>query len=269
MKAYKVFNSDWTCLGFKYEIGKSYKIDGELKICENGFHACKQLIDCFNYYSFNPENKVAEVELNGKIQETDDKIVGEQINIIKELSWHEVLDIVNVGSNNTGYRNSGDRNSGDRNSGKCNSGDHNSGDRNSGNRNSGNRNSGVSNSGDNNSGNWNTGDNNSGNWNTGDNNSGYLNTGNWNSCDFETGFFNSTQSRYIRVFNKKCLKSTWSKADKPSFIYLLQLGNNDDTYKEAWQKVWDSATEKDKQLLYALPNFNWKVFTEITGIEEE
>lgn len=38
-------------------------------------------------------------------------------------------------------------------------------------------------------------------------------------------------------------------------------------YKEAWLKAWNSATEEDKQLLYALPNFDAEVFKEISGID--
>ena len=39
------------------------------------------------------------------------------------------------------------------------------------------------------------------------------------------------------------------------------------TYQEAWANAWAEATEEDKQLLYALPNFNSEVFKEITGID--
>lgn len=27
MKGYKVFNSDWTCRGFQYDVGQVYEID--------------------------------------------------------------------------------------------------------------------------------------------------------------------------------------------------------------------------------------------------
>ena len=52
IKAYKVFNPDMTCRGFQYEVGKEYEAKGKIIICENGFHACEKLSDCFNYYSF-------------------------------------------------------------------------------------------------------------------------------------------------------------------------------------------------------------------------
>ena len=67
LRAFKVFNPDWTCKGFQYEIGKTYKIEGEPSMCESGFHACKKVSDCFSYYSFDPKNKVSEVELSGVI----------------------------------------------------------------------------------------------------------------------------------------------------------------------------------------------------------
>lgn len=50
MKGYKVFKHDWTCRDFQYEVGKTYKHDGPLKICRSGFHFCRNVDDCFNYY---------------------------------------------------------------------------------------------------------------------------------------------------------------------------------------------------------------------------
>ncbi len=207
MKAYKVFNSNWTCRGYQYEVGQKYTMEGKPELCERGFHACLKLSDCFNYYNFNPRNKVAEVDIFGFIKgHTGDKLVGTGIAIVCELSWHEVLDLANSGHSNSGHRNSGDRNSGDSNSGDSNSGhsnsghrnsgDSNSGHRNSGHSNSGHRNSGHRNSGDSNSGHSNSGHRNSGDWNSGDrnsgdSNSGHRNSGDWNSGDWNSGHRNS------------------------------------------------------------------------------
>lgn len=33
IKGYKVFNPDWTCRGFQYEVGKTFKHDGNIKMC--------------------------------------------------------------------------------------------------------------------------------------------------------------------------------------------------------------------------------------------
>jgi hypothetical protein len=201
--AYKVFDPDWTCKGFKFAIGKTYKHEGKVKICQSGFHACTFAGDCFSYYSFIPTNKVAEVRVWGETDENDGdtKLCGSQIEIVREIAWPELLTLANLGKDNTGHSNTGDRNSGDSNSGDRNSGDSNSGswnsgswnsgDSNSGSWNSGDSNSGYRNSGDRNSGSWNSGDRNSGDSNSGDRNSGSWNSGSWNSGDRNSGDSNS------------------------------------------------------------------------------
>ena len=130
VKGYKVFNPDWTCRGFQYEVGKIFEMDIEPSCCDIGFHFCKKASDCFNYYSFDPRNKVAEVTALGLVDNSrdGDKSCTNKIRIDRELTWHEVLDLVNSGKGCTGLCNSGDWNSGNRNSGNRNSGDWNSGD---------------------------------------------------------------------------------------------------------------------------------------------
>jgi len=213
VKGYKVFNPDFTAKeqGFQYAENTEFKHNGEIKICNSGFHFCINAGDCFFYYSFDTKNIVCEVEGRGEIQthEDDSKVCTDILFVGRRLSWDEVLKLANQGSNNTGHSNSGNRNSGnwnsgdsnsgnsnsgDSNSGNRNSGDSNSGNRNSGDSNSGNRNSGYRNSGDWNSGNWNSGDSNSGNSNSGNRNSGYRNSGNWNSGDSNSGNRNSGDS---------------------------------------------------------------------------
>lgn len=198
MKGYKVFNPDWTCRGFQYEVGKTFEEDVTPVCCDKGFHFCTKLVDCFGYYPFNPENKVAEVEALGDIDTNNDdsKCSTNKIKIVRELNWHEVLDLVNLGKACTGLCNSGNCNSGSRNSGDCNTGNWNSGSRNSGDCNSGSCNtgdwnSGNRNSGDCNSGRHNTGHHNSGNGNSGDYNSGCHNAGDYNAGDCNSGDFNS------------------------------------------------------------------------------
>ena len=128
MKGYKVFNSDWTCLGFQYEVGKTYEMDAtEIRLCNNGFHFCERLIDCFSYYGFYPENKVAEVEALGAILTDGTKFCTNKIRIIREIDWCEVLNFVNIGKDCTGYGNTGSLNSGCWNSNERNAGSWNSG----------------------------------------------------------------------------------------------------------------------------------------------
>ena len=124
MRGYKVFNPDMTCRGFQYEVGETYKHKGKLSLCRSGFHFCLNPADCFNYYNFDSSNKVCEVECDDVSEEVleDSKRVCSSIRIVRELSWHEVLELVNTGNNNTGLNNSGNRNSGNGNSGNGNSG---------------------------------------------------------------------------------------------------------------------------------------------------
>lgn len=50
IKGYKMFNADWTCRNFKYEVGKTYTYKGSISLCSKGFHFCKKLTQCFEFY---------------------------------------------------------------------------------------------------------------------------------------------------------------------------------------------------------------------------
>ncbi len=41
------------------------------------------------------------------------------------------------------------------------------------------------------------------------------------------------------------------------------------SYKEAWKEYWNRASEEDKKWFINLPNFDAKIFEEITGINVE
>src|SRR3990167_4475529 len=68
--AYKGFGPDWTCRGFKYELGKTYTHDGALSLCNSGFHACEAPLDVWNYYPPHSGNIAATVELGEPLAET-------------------------------------------------------------------------------------------------------------------------------------------------------------------------------------------------------
>ena len=267
IKGYKVFNPDWTCRGFQYEVGKTFTHNGDIKICEAGFHFCEKAADCFKFYNFNPDNKIAEVEAIGKIISSDYKSVTDRIVIVRELSWHEVLDLVNTGNNCTGYENSGDYNSGN-----CNSGDYNSGNRNSGECNSGYENSGDYNSGDYNSGNYNSGDYNSGDYNSGNCNSGNYNSGDYNSGNFSTGFFNSINTPTY-AFNKplSCSREEFcnNKGLRAMFFKHSAYNDTDEplNFKAACRLTWSRLRDDERESVKRLPNFDAKIFEEITGIK--
>ena len=88
--AYKAFNSNFSCRGFQYEVGKKYHITGDLKICKNGFHACKDLINTFNYYSME-NSRFAIVKLWGDVLYEDNKMCASDIEIVEELPLKDIV----------------------------------------------------------------------------------------------------------------------------------------------------------------------------------
>ena len=178
------------------------------------------------------------------------------LKIIRELTWHEVLDLVNTGKDNTGKKNTGDRNAGNRNTG-----DWNTGNRNTGNRNTGNR-----------------------------------NTGDWNSVDFSTGCFNTKEEkirlfnkrsnwtyrdwRYSSARDLMCdcpyTKTVWinekymtdsEKEENPTWKCsggYLKINEVTDEDRQAW---WDNLDDEEQEEIKSLPNFDKEIFKEITGIE--
>ena len=239
MKGFKVFNSDWTCRGFQFEVGKTFTEDVTPVCCDRGFHFCTKAADCFRYYSFDPDNKVAEVEALGDIDTNNDdsKCSTNKIHIIREITWQEVLDLVNLGKACTGLCNSGD----------CNSGD----------------------------------------WNSGD----------WNKTCFSNGCFN-TESPKIFLFNKP---SDWTYQDwlNSDARYILMncpsnviawVWDDDMTDEEKEQHPeysvtggflkhieketgrqmwWDGLSDRKKDIVMQLPNFDKDIFKEIIGITVE
>ena len=288
MKGYKVFNGNWTCRGFKYEVGGIYEIKESPECCRVGFHFCKKLKDCFNYYTFDPINKVAIVEALGEIDENsvDSKVCTNKIKIVEELTWHDVLDLVNTGNYNTGNNNTGGFNSGSFNPGYYNSGNNNTGDFNFGYNNTGSHNIGYKNTGDFNLRDWNTGSHNIGSHNTGD-----FNLSNWN-----TGCFN-TKEQKMYMFDKESsmTRKEWELSNArrilqsiptdrlvwiKEFEMTLEEKEDNPTYKTTGgylktiratdkekQEWYDNLKEEDKKEIKNIPNFDAGIFKEITGIE--
>ena len=305
VKGYKVFNPDWTCKGKQYTCPGTFEEHVNPSVCNVGMHFCKNAADCFSYYDFDPNNHVAEVIAHGTVAEGEDKCATNKLEIVREIPWAEVLEIVNTGKACTGRCNSGNRNSGNCNSGDWNSGNRNSGDWNSGNRNSGdcnsgdwnsgNRNSGDCNSGNRNSGNRNSGNRNSGNRNSGDCNSGNRNSGDWNATSFSNGCFN-TVSPKIYMFNKPT-DWTFEKwfgcraryllnqiEDCPiEYVYLSDMTDEEKaahpeaettggylkerTTADNARKWWAGLSADDRNIIFSLPNFDAAIFKEITGID--
>ena len=270
---FKVFRPDWTCSPNgntkQYTCPGKFEEEGELDVCGHGMHFCQTAADCFNYYSFNSENKVAEVIAYGDVRTDGDKSCTDKLEIVREIPWDEVLRIVNIGKNCTGNRNTGDWNTGNRNTGNRNTGNRNTGNRNTGNRNTGNRNTGNRNTGD---------------WNTGD----------WNKSSFNTGCFN-TEEQKITLFNKPSdiTYNDWLRSDARyllnqipkdvvEWVYEEDMTDEEKaanpTYEttggylkvldesECGQLWWGSLSDRRKEIIKAIPNFDAEIFFQCTGV---
>ena len=90
--AYKGFDKNLQCKGFQFEIGQSYSTDGEIVICERGFHACENPLDVWGYYAPS-DSRFALVELSGDTarHSGDTKIVAAEITIKAEISLPEFI----------------------------------------------------------------------------------------------------------------------------------------------------------------------------------
>ena len=93
--SYKGFDKNMKCRGFQYEVGKEYEMDGEIKCCNRGFHACKSPFEVWDYYDML-NSRFAEVEQTGKIDEEEKstKVCSSHIKIRAEL---KLANIINIG----------------------------------------------------------------------------------------------------------------------------------------------------------------------------
>ena len=245
VKGYKVFRPDWTCdpTGHnpkQYTCPGKFEEEGELDVCGHRMHFCQAAADCFNYYSFNSENKVAEVIAYGEVRTDGDKSCTDKLEIVREIPWDEVLRIVNIGKNCTG---------------RCNTGNWNTGDRNTGN--------------------WNTGD-----WNKSSFNTGCFNTEEqkimlfnkpsdmtyreW--MDSDARYLLNQIPKYVVEWVYEEDMTDAEKAAYPTYKttggYLKILDESERT--QIW---WDGLEDEEKNIIKSIPNFDPDIFRQCTGIE--
>ena len=87
MKVYKGTDKDMRCKGLQYEIGKAVTVDGDVKLCERGLHACEMPLDVLNYYP-PATSRYFVAELDGVTDEKqgDTKRVGNKLALKAELN---------------------------------------------------------------------------------------------------------------------------------------------------------------------------------------
>ena len=250
VKGYKVFNPDWTCKGKQYTCPGTFEEDVNPSVCNVGMHFCKNAADCFRYYDFDPNNHVAEVIAHGTVAEGEDKCATNKLEIVREIPWAEVLEIVNTGKACTGRCNSGNRNSGDCNSGDCNSGDCNSGNRNSGD------------------------------WNKTSFSNGCFNTVSpkiymFNKpTDWTLEHWLNCRARYLLNQIDDCpLEYVWfdsmTDEEKAAHPEAKTTGGylKERTTADNARKWWAGLSADDRNIIFSLPNFDAAIFKEITGID--
>lgn len=238
-----MFGPGWICdpagTPFRYAVGETYEMEEVPIVCKRGFHFCERAVDCFNYYGFDPKNKVAEIEALGDIDSDGSKSCTNKIHIIREISWQEILYLVNTGNGCTGFGNSGNRNSG-----YCNSG------------------------------NWNSGD-----WNSCSYSSGCFNTiehkmflfnklSDWTYHDWIRSdarrVLSGIPHRHLKPVSYDSMSDTEKEANpeaKTTGTFLRMVDNPD------VQNWWRSISDEDKKAILSIPNFNKAIFKEITGVD--
>lgn len=240
VKGYKVFNPDWTCRGFQYEVGKIFEEDVKPSCCDRGFHFCEKAAECFSYYSFNSENRVAEVIALGEVDTDGKKSCTNKIQTVREIPWQELLTIVNTGKDCTGLCNTGDWNTGNRNTGD-----------------------------------WNTGD-----WNKSSFNTGCFNTEEQKitlfnkPSDITYNDWLRSDARYLlNQIPKDVVEWVYEedmtdeeKAANPTYEttggYLKVLNES-----ECGQLWWGSLSDFQKNYIKSIPNFDAEIFEQCTGIK--
>lgn len=90
---YKLTNADYTCIDFKYEVGKTYDLEGEIILCQNGFHFCKDFYKCFEFYNnIGGDKHLLKIQALGRVITDDDiKFCTDKIKILEEITDIESL----------------------------------------------------------------------------------------------------------------------------------------------------------------------------------
>jgi len=97
MNGFKGFKKGLVCdptgnKPFQYEYGKSYEIDGEISVCENGFHFCELPHQVFNYYAPGT-SEFAKVVGSGQLDTSkSDKVACSKIEILSPISVSEMVE---------------------------------------------------------------------------------------------------------------------------------------------------------------------------------
>ena len=83
IRAIKGFDADLKCRGMQFEVGRTYKHEGDVEACVGGFHAIPEDIHPLAVFSFyRPAgSRFCVVEVSGKTDRESDKIAAEILTV--------------------------------------------------------------------------------------------------------------------------------------------------------------------------------------------
>ena len=95
IKGYKGFDNNLKCIGYQYEVGKTFECDGKIECCGNGFHFCENPFDVFGYYSPS-DSRYCSVEGEGETSKDngDSKVAVSRLHVSAEIG---LTGLINAG----------------------------------------------------------------------------------------------------------------------------------------------------------------------------
>ena len=86
--AYKGMDSKMQCRGMQYAVGEEFSVDGEIKCCGNGLHACERPLDVLGYYAPGTGSRYFRVAQSGDLTRElggDSKVASRKMRVDAEI----------------------------------------------------------------------------------------------------------------------------------------------------------------------------------------
>ncbi len=93
MTFYKAFDEKLCCKKLQYTIGETTSVEGDIKMCKNGIHCCKEALSCLQYYS-RDNSRFCEVVPSDEMITDGDKTVCRSITVVREIVGEELSDLL-------------------------------------------------------------------------------------------------------------------------------------------------------------------------------